>query len=175
MTLIDDYHRHPSQSCQTSHGQDRSVSVSFLVKKKIHSYLIIRKTFGGSFATDGRPTGDVQIDTITCDQTTNTCPVTVHAPEFAMVFLSTSDPAVTDDTTIIQTFSTTILTKTVNTATVDPTVLATSNGHSGLGQKLGSTSKGSVKSGAMGWAIPNAVVLLAITVGGLIVGRGMLA
>jgi hypothetical protein len=47
-----------------------------------------------------------------------------------------------------------VLTRTAGTATVDPSVLATSNGHTGLDAKdeLGSTSKGSF-NGALGMKI----------------------
>ena len=54
------------------------------------------------------------------------------------------------DSAPTKTFSTTKLIRTHNTATVDPAVLATSNGHSGMnGNKLGSTSFGSVESDAL--------------------------
>ncbi len=54
------------------------------------------------------------------------------------------------DSAPTKTFSTTKLIKTHNTATVDPVVLATSNGHSGMNDnKLRSTSFGSVESGAL--------------------------
>ena len=50
------------------------------------------------------------------------------------------------------TFSTTFITKTFGTATVDPSVLATSNGHTGMDAKsaLGSTSHGSFSGAPVG-------------------------
>ena len=66
-----------------------------------------------------------------------------------------------------QTFSTTALTRTRNTATVNPTVLATSNGHSDVGNELGSTSPGSNKNGAPGRG--------ALLGGGLVMGLAVVA
>ncbi|PFH50113.1 glycoside hydrolase family 79 protein [Amanita thiersii Skay4041] len=110
------------------------------------------QTFGGNFNSDGRFMGNEDIQTVNCDQGANTCAIKVPAPSFALVFLTDNALVESGDngkTTL--TFSTTALTKTVNTATVDPSVLATSNGHGGPGsvRKLGSTSKGSI-SGARG-------------------------
>ena len=71
-----------------------------------------------------------------------------------------------------QTFPTTVLTRTRNTATlIDPAVLATSNGHNGKGRKkLGSTSQGSVRSAASGVKdiLPGSFVMpaLAMILGG---------
>jgi hypothetical protein len=73
----------------------------------------------------------------------------VPAPGFALVFLS--DDALTElDGVPSKTFPTSVLTRTRNTAgMIDPAVLETSNGHSGMGRKrLGSTSRGSVTSAA---------------------------
>lgn len=63
----------------------------------------------------------------------------VPAPSFALVYISTSSLSGTSAT---QTFATTSVTRLMNTATVDPAVLATSNGHVGLDflQGYGSTS-----------------------------------
>ncbi|KAG1852844.1 hypothetical protein DFJ58DRAFT_728345 [Suillus subalutaceus] len=71
----------------------------------------------------------------------NTCQVTVPAPGAALVFLSSNAYAESGNPST-QTFSTTAVTKTVNTARIDPSVLATSNGMSGATWELGSTSKG---------------------------------
>ncbi|KAG1829028.1 hypothetical protein DFJ58DRAFT_611886, partial [Suillus subalutaceus] len=75
------------------------------------------------------------------DQSSNTCQVTVPAPGAALVFLSSNAYAESGNPST-QTFSTTAVTKTVNTARIDPSVLATSNGMSGATWELGSTSKG---------------------------------
>jgi len=86
---------------------------------------------------------------IECDQVYNVCQVRVPAPGFALVFLS-EEALTANDGAPSKTFPTSVLTRTHNTATlIDPAVLATSNGHSGMGRKkLGSTSQGSVKSAA---------------------------
>ncbi|KAG7447455.1 glycoside hydrolase family 79 protein [Guyanagaster necrorhizus] len=107
------------------------------------------QTFGGIFESDGRLMGQEDIQTVTCDQNANnTCLIPVPAPGFALVFLN--DEAFTETAgASSMTFATTALTKTVNTATVDQAVLSTSNGHSGMKDVLGSTSKGS-QNGVVG-------------------------
>jgi hypothetical protein len=83
--------------------------------------------------------GQQDIQTVACNN--GLCPVKVPAPSFALVFLS--DKALSDsDNGVSQTFSTSIQTKTENTATVNPAVLATSNGHKGISKHRGTTSKG---------------------------------
>jgi len=125
------------------------------------------QTFGAAFETDGRPMGDMYIETVACNQTGNICQVTVPAPGFAMVFITDPD---SDDTTNAQTYSTTAYTKTRNTATVDPSVLATSNGHSGMEFGKGSTSPGSVQNGA-NRLMPPLLVLLGILCGVFVMAR----
>lgn len=105
------------------------------------------QTFGGTFQSDGRLTGSESVQTINCDQSSNTCQVTVPAPGVALVFLSTDAYAESGNPST-QTFPTTMVTKTVNTATINPSVLATSNGMSGATWELGSTSKGDIGAGA---------------------------
>jgi hypothetical protein len=78
----------------------------------------------------------------------------VPAPCAALVFLGNSSHLTENPGGVgasPTTFSTTFLTRTRGTATVDPSVLATSNGHTGMDSKdeLGSTSHGSF-SGAEG-------------------------
>lgn len=124
------------------------------------------KTFGGTFGSDGRLTGDLDVKTVTCDQTANTCQVQVPAPGFALVFLTDSSLSeVTPQDPM--TFPTTAVTKTHNTITIDPSVLATSNGFSGSDRKwLGSTSQGS-KSGAQSsrGAVPRIIALIVVVSG----------
>jgi len=105
--------------------------------------------------------GTLDVATIQCDQGANACVVPVKAPGFALVFL-TDSPVLQDEAPA--SFATTAWTRTVNTATVDPLLLATSNGMSGKERsKYGSTSKGSV-NGAMGLRIvPRTFVLLSVT------------
>lgn len=112
--------------------------------------------------------GDLDIVTIGCDLSNNICQVPVKAPGFALVFL-TDSPAVRTDSEPPITFATSSQTRTINTATVDPEVLATSNGKSGKERGLlGSTSKGSVTGGVTGAQalVPNISQLLAM-VGGV--------
>ncbi|KAF8970658.1 glycoside hydrolase family 79 protein [Flammula alnicola] len=105
------------------------------------------QTFGGIFESDGRPVGTESVQTVNCNSnsTASLCTIHVPAPGAALVFLSQSDLTETAGAPS-QTFSTTVVTKAKNTATVDPAVLSTSNGHSGIGDELGSTSSGSFKS-----------------------------
>ena len=90
------------------------------------------------------------IEAVNCDQANGVCSVRVPAPGAALVFLS--DNALSEiERSPVVTYPTTAQTRTHNTATVDPAVLATSNGHSAMNQKgksLGSTSKGSVSGSA---------------------------
>lgn len=110
------------------------------------------------------------MQTVQCDTTANTCSIKVPAPGFALVFLTDNSLSeVTPASTL--TFPTTALTKTVNTIQVDASVLATSNGHSGMADHMGTTSSGS--SGALGMiqVVPGALTLLAIAAGAWIAGR----
>ncbi|KAF8636081.1 hypothetical protein AX17_003787 [Amanita inopinata Kibby_2008] len=100
------------------------------------------QTFGSTFESDGRFAGTEDIQTVQCDQSSNTCTIHVPAPSFALVFL-TDDGVGQSEHGPTVTFSTSVLTKTVNTVTADPAVLATSNGHGGSQRRLGSTSRGS--------------------------------
>lgn len=101
------------------------------------------QTFGSNFQSDGRLRGDLNITTINCDTTANTCIIPVKAPSFALVFLSDDALNSSGGTTAAATFPTSAHTKTINTATIDAGALATSNGMNGKMRHLGSTSKGS--------------------------------
>ncbi|GJJ09247.1 hypothetical protein Clacol_003469 [Clathrus columnatus] len=106
------------------------------------------QTFGPPLTSNGILQGDQVTETISCDATTNLCPVTVKAPSAALVFLNPqaeADSINTADTTPFPTTVTTLSFK--NTATINPAVLATSNGYGGLNNQIGSTSFGS--SGAV--------------------------
>lgn len=125
------------------------------------------QTFGGTFQSDGRLTGSENVQTINCDQSSNTCQVTVPAPGAALVFLSSNAYAESGNPST-QTFSTTAVTKTANTARVDPSVLATSNGMSGATWELGSTSKGDTGAG-----LRNSLSVVSV-VGAAMLSTGML-
>ena len=99
-----------------------------------------RQTFGGRFAADGRLSGTEVIQTVNCDQTANSCVISVPAPAAALVFLS-SDAQASDNPKATHTYSTTAVTNPVATQNVDPTALAGSNGSSG-DIPLAGTSKG---------------------------------
>ncbi|KAG6810056.1 hypothetical protein H0H92_013528 [Tricholoma furcatifolium] len=121
------------------------VKVKYLLASSVSqkgNYTWAGQTFGSFFQSDGRPMGDENITTVPCDTTNNVCIIQVPAPSFALVFLSDGSMTETGGSPSM-TFATTARTRLHNTATVDPAVLATSNGHSGMGQKpLGSTSRG---------------------------------
>ncbi|KAJ6482192.1 glycoside hydrolase family 79 protein [Mycena vitilis] len=120
-----------------------SVKVKYLAATTVvqkGGYTWAGQTFGGNFESDGRPTGTEDIKTVQCDTTALTCTIDVPAPGFALVFLS--DDALTETKGgAVQTYSTTAQTKTHNTATVDPSVLSTSNGYRMSEHELAGTSK----------------------------------
>jgi len=126
------------------------------------------QTFGGIYESDGRPQGAVSITPVQCNPGANTCQVNVPAPGFALVFLADAALGeVTPQSTV--SFATTARTKIHNTATVDPAVLATSNGHSGS-YPIGSTSKNILKSGGE-IIVPSLISLFAGVIGGILAQR----
>ncbi|KAF8529719.1 glycoside hydrolase family 79 protein [Hysterangium stoloniferum] len=131
------------------------------------------QTFGGTFSSNGIPQGTLENVTINCDTTNNVCSVPVPAPGFALVFLT--DEALEESTpnpTAHLTFATTVTTVSLrNTVTIDPAVLATSNGHGGLNQQRGSTSFGS--SGAVRtYSFQAFVTFLCVIIGFIMVTIG---
>ncbi|KAF7316422.1 Glyco-hydro-79C domain-containing protein [Mycena indigotica] len=120
------------------------------------------QTFGKIFESDGRPMGTEEIKTVNCDAAAQTCTVEVPAPGFALVFLSDSALTETAGAPSV-TFTTTALTKTRNTATIDASVLATSNGNRMADHGLGGTSKPPS-------AAPRAVEVPVITALGFVLG-----
>ncbi|EIN05136.1 hypothetical protein PUNSTDRAFT_107422 [Punctularia strigosozonata HHB-11173 SS5] len=154
-----------------------SVKVKYLsapsVSSKNDNITWAGQTFGATFASDGRLKGDLDLQTVTCDTTANTCPIKVPAPGFALVFLSDDALSAADSvSTMTATFSTTSVTKTANTVTIDASVLATSNGHSGKDRKLGSTSKGSSSDAPGSAAMSAFAAVAAMTFGAIVlVGR----
>lgn len=117
--------------------------------------------------------GTENITTVQCDQTNNVCAIKVPAPGFALVFLN-DDAFTENDGGPSTTFPTTAQTKTINTVTVDPAVLSTSNGHSGMGAQLGSTSHGSISAASsLTQALPGLVVVAALVSGAFVVGRAL--
>ncbi|KAI4522012.1 glycoside hydrolase family 79 protein [Schizophyllum commune Loenen D] len=128
----------------------------------IKNFKYAGQTFGNQFEVDGILRGDLDVQTISCSD--GACAIHVPAPGFALVFLAddADDTDIADKASATKTFATTAQTKTLNTATVDPSVLATANGMNGTERGwLGSTSHGSVTGGArrsrvreggLGWA-----------------------
>ncbi|KAF8900143.1 glycoside hydrolase family 79 protein [Gymnopilus junonius] len=154
-----------------------SVQVKYLQASSVAqkgNYTWAGQTFGPIFGSDGRLTGTEQIQTILCSSVTgtSTCNIHVPAPGVALVFLSPSYMTETAGGSS-KTFSTTVQTRMRNTASVDPEVLATSNGHTGMDGygELGSTSEGSVTGGAAGVRVGRSRMGMAVAaVGGAVVG-----
>lgn len=132
------------------------------------------QTYGGYFASDGRLTGDESVQTVQCDTTANTCAVTVPAPGYVLVFLTAAAYSESNPTSTV-TFATTSLTKTANTATVNASVLATSNGHSGSGRALdlGSTSKETTSGARLERGAPGVALLISVLCGVMFLRRAL--
>ncbi|KAJ7227459.1 glycoside hydrolase family 79 protein [Mycena pura] len=96
-------------------------------------------SFGPNLSSDGRLTGSLDIRAAPCDPATKTCQIRVPAPGFALVFLDDFANGTAANPSAVM-FPTTRGPKTVNTLSVDPSMLATSNGHWGMEGRLGSTS-----------------------------------
>ncbi len=78
-----------------------------------------------------------------CDQNANTCTIRVPAPGVALVFFSDAAQQQAGATPSVETFPTTVLTKTKNTVSIDASVLATAQGMSGKDRnQQGGTSQG---------------------------------
>ncbi|KAH9942088.1 glycoside hydrolase family 79 protein [Amylocystis lapponica] len=152
------------------------VSVKYLLAESVsvkENITWAGQTFGTRFTNDGTLSGTEQITTVACDQTAQTCQVSVPAPGLALVFLSSG--AMDSAGTATQTFPTTTATNAAASATVNASALATSNGESGADRgALSSTSKGSA-SGARraGGAVPGAVLLVALLAGAGVVRRAV--
>ncbi|CAK5268206.1 unnamed protein product [Mycena citricolor] len=107
------------------------------------------QTFGANLASDGRLSGQLSVARVPCDANTSSCTVHVPAPGFALV--SFLNPATNETPTPTPgAWPTTAHTKATNTLTVDPSVLATSNGHRDDDAKLGSTSPERIVPGPRG-------------------------
>jgi len=134
-----------------------SVSVRYMRSPALGSHNITwaGQSLGGELGSDGRLMGSVETVTIQCDTTAQTCAIPVKAPSIALVFLTdTALRASTPQDSVTQTFPTTVVTARGNsgiTVSVDPSVLATSNGRGGAQQAgiLGSTSQGSLSNSAL--------------------------
>ncbi|KAF8624038.1 hypothetical protein AX15_006061 [Amanita polypyramis BW_CC] len=164
------------QSVGQSNGTPAQVKVKYLRASSVtqkYNYTWAGQTFGGFFESDGRPIGDENIQTIQCNQGSNSCAVTVPAPSYALIFLS--DQTLSESENGPYTTFATTTSKTKTALTVDPSVLATSNGHSGLSlEELASTSKGSLSAAVgMAEALESAVTLGCLAAAALTVFRSM--
>ncbi|KAI0030185.1 glycoside hydrolase family 79 protein [Vararia minispora EC-137] len=130
------------------------------------------QTFGNAFESDGRPAGTPQVDTVQCDPN-NGCAVQVPAGSLALVFL-TNDAFAPEDATgsaSAATFSTsTHAAQTLNTATIDLAVLATSNGHGNVNNLQYATSPGSRSGAVAARAVGPMLGAFVIGVAGLVLG-----
>ncbi|KAJ7181191.1 glycoside hydrolase family 79 protein [Mycena filopes] len=130
------------------------------------------QTFGGLFESDGRPMGTEDVKTVQCDVGAQTCTIDVPAPGFALVFL-TDDAFTEDKGAPSMTFATTARTKTHNTASVDPALLATSNGNRMADHDLAGTSK--PPNAALRTAQTSLLLALGLVLGTVVamLGRGV--
>lgn len=126
------------------------------------------QTLGPRFGADGTWKGAESVETVQCDQTQNTCAITVPAPGAALVFFSDAAQQLADGPASTQTFATSIVTQTVNTVTVDASVLATSNGQGGKNAQvaLGGTSQGGANGASTLRVVGAGAAALACVLGG---------
>ncbi|KAI0311515.1 hypothetical protein OF83DRAFT_1177484 [Amylostereum chailletii] len=154
-------------------GTPASVRVKYLSAASVSqkgNFTWAGQTLGNNFESDGRLTGELDVKTVGCDQTANTCAVAVPAPGVALVFL-TEDAYTEASPASPLTFPTTVQTRTANTASVDASAIATSNGHSGP-MPFAATSQGSRGAGVgMRVAMPGLATLASVAAGVWIVGR----
>lgn len=120
------------------------------------------------FSSDGRLSGEANVQTVACDTTAGTCSIKVPAPSVALVFLT--DAAYQNSGGLSGELSGDVLTYPTTTttgkakATIDLAALATSNGRSGS-NPLGATSKGA--------AVPSSARRLAAEVGWMFAGLAL--
>jgi hypothetical protein len=123
------------------------VSVPFLFRSfKQCSWQPLPQTLGAALKSDGRLNGTLNVTTVQCNQAANTCSIPVPAPAFALVFLTTDSLHAVSPTSTV-TFPTSLTTNTGSNIYIDPSMLATAYGHSGMENVRGATSPGSL-SGA---------------------------
>ncbi|KAF7986462.1 hypothetical protein HWV62_31241 [Athelia sp. TMB] len=152
-----------------------SVQVKVLAAPSVSEHSNITwagQTYGGYFQSDGRLQGAESVQTVQCDTTAGTCQVKVPAPSYVLVFLTGAAYEESNPSSTV-TFATTSVTKTANTATINASVLATSNGHSGSSLELGSTSKGSANAARAGRVAPGLALLISVVCGAALVGRAL--
>lgn len=82
---------------------------------------------GASYQSDGTLHGTLNVTTVLCDQTANTCTITVPAPSVALVFLTPQALANSTPDPNAPVFSTTAVPGATQTS-ISPEALETSNG-----------------------------------------------
>ena len=108
--------------------------------------------------------------TVQCDTTANTCSIPIPAPCFALVFLTRDAlSAISPASTV--TYATSTQTRTANTIYIDPAMLATSYGHSGMENVRGATSSGSSGAARMRGTLPGALALFTVALGVVAIAR----
>ncbi|KAF9051565.1 glycoside hydrolase family 79 protein [Panaeolus papilionaceus] len=151
-------------------GVPSNVRVKYLASHSVSSKNITwaGQTLGPQLTVDGRFRGELDVVDVPCDVVADTCTVRVPAPGFALVFLDTSNEVLSIGQAT-QTFTTSAYTRVHNTAYMDPSLVAVSNGHSAKNRVdgLGSTSVGSVAGTATQLWVPRLGVLTGIVLGGL--------
>jgi hypothetical protein len=157
-----------------SNATPSSVQVKYLLAESTGSknnFTWAGQTLGNTFEADGRLSGTLNVTTVQCDTTANTCSIPVPAPCFALVFLTSEAlSAVSPASTV--TYPTSTQTRTKNTIYIDPAVLETSYGHSGMENVRGATSAGSSSAlSVMRDTLPGAFVLLTAALGAVAVAR----
>ncbi|KIJ61729.1 glycoside hydrolase family 79 protein [Hydnomerulius pinastri MD-312] len=156
-------------------GVPSQIKVKYLesssVSNKAENITWAGQTLGGVFQADGRLTGNLDIKTVNCDQTANQCHIQVPAPGFAIAFLDQNSYNDVNPGSP-QTFATTAWTRTFNTATMEPSVLATSNGRQ-EDSYMGSTSRGESGANTRAYVSSGVVATVMVLVGAMMVGRGL--
>jgi hypothetical protein len=125
------------------------------------------QTMGDALGSDGRLNGTLNVTTISCDQTANTCSIPVPAPGFALVFLTSDSLSAVSPTSTV-TFPTSAVSSTKSQIYINPSILVTSNGHTGMEGILGATSEGS--GSASGAASRYALLSSALTMLAAVLG-----
>ncbi|KAF9556467.1 glycoside hydrolase family 79 protein [Agrocybe pediades] len=159
-------------------GVPQTISVKYLSASTVSTKNNITwagQTLGNQFEVDGRFRGELDIKTITCDTTKNTCVVPVKAPGFALVFFDNTAEALQIGQAS-QTFTTSAWTQKHNTATFEPSTMSASNGRSGKNRdEVSRTSPGESAAVGMRALLRDAAVLAGVALmSGVYFGRAYL-
>ncbi|KAI0255534.1 hypothetical protein BJV78DRAFT_1151513 [Lactifluus subvellereus] len=151
-----------------SNATPSQVQVKYLLAESVSAkgnFTWAGQTLGNNLQSDGRLNGTLNVTTVACDQNANTCSIPVPAPGFALVFLTSNALRAVSPTSTV-TFPTTAQTRHGNTVSIDPSMLATSYGHSGMQDTHGATSPGSSSgTSPLRAALPGALALFVAALG----------